>query len=350
MPPNPVFAKEIIMRLAVALCSFCFFISPAAAEQIEVVVESDPNLTVPFGFDFLPDGSLVIADLDGHRVCEVSKAGKVSVIAGDGTKGHRDGSAAQARFNMPHNVVVHARGDLLVSDTQNHCVRRISLKTGEVSTIAGAAEKGSSDGGGLARMARFNQAYHVDATGNGCLLADLGNRRIYRVCGDRIRPLAGNGKKGVPDDGSKALDAPLVDPRAVAADPQGNLWILERTGHALRVVDPKGRIRTVAGTGKAGPASSGPALRCTLNGPKFIWIEKSGDVLIADTDNHCIRRYSRGNETLTTIAGTGKMGKGPPGGLPTETALNQPHGVGVAPDGTIYIADSLNHRVLRVVK
>jgi hypothetical protein len=145
-----------------------------------------------------------------------------------------------------------------------------------------------------------------------------------------------------------AAEAPLVDPRAVARGGDGTVWVLERGGHALRAVNPEGRIRTVAGTGKAGPAADGPALKCTLNGPKFVWAEKAGTVLIADTDNHCIRRYAPGAGTLTTVAGTGERGRGAAGGRPTATALDQPHGVAVDGDGVVFISDSLNHRILKI--
>jgi streptogramin lyase len=134
----------------------------------------------------------------------------------------------------------------------------------------------------------------------------------------------------------------------VALGADGKVWILERSGNALRVIDSRGGIRTVAGTGKAGPASDGPALEGTLSGPKFLWVEKSGDVLIADTDNHCIRRFSPKAGTLSTVAGTGKRGKGPAGDGPIATALDQPHGVAVDRDGTIYVCDSLNKRILKI--
>jgi sugar lactone lactonase YvrE len=320
-----------------------------AAEKMAVVVAGDSLLTVPFGLDFLPDGTLVVADYGGHRVCKVTRDGKVSVLAGDGEKGHRDGKALTARFNGPHNVAVTAAGDVLVSDTLNHCVRRIDGKTGEVSTVAGSPEKGFAGDSGPARDARLDQAYHVCAMAKGFLVADLGNRRVRQVVDGTINTVAGNGKRGVPDDDSPAAAAPLVDPRAVARDVDGNVYVLERSGNALRVVDSQtGRIRTVAGTGKAGPASDGPAPKCTLRGPKYLWVEKNGGVLIADTDNHCIRRYSPTTGTLTTIAGTGKRGKGEAGEAPTATALDQPHGVAVDRDGTIYVSDSLNKRILKI--
>ncbi len=318
----------------------------AADEKVVVLVEDSPLLTTPFGLDFLPDGSLVVADFGGHRVCRLTRDGKVSVLAGAGAKGHRDGPAAGALFNAPHAVAALPNGDVLVADTLNHCIRRVA--GGEVSTVAGAPAPGFAGDGGPAQGARFREAYHVCATPAGFLVADLGNRRIRAVERGKVRTLAGNGQKGVPADGAAAAEAPLVDPRAVARGRDGTVWVLERAGAALRAVDTGGRIRTVAGTGKAGPAADGPALRCTLNGPKFVWAEASGAVLIADTDNHCIRRYAPGSGTLTTVAGTGKRGRGEPGGRPTATALDQPHGVALGPDATLYISDSLNHRILKI--
>jgi sugar lactone lactonase YvrE len=315
-------------------------------QKVEVLVEDNPLLTMPFGLDFLPDGSLVVADFGGHRVCRVTHDRKVTVLAGAGEKGHRDGPAPRALFNAPHAVATLPNGNVLVADTMNHCIRRIA--DGEVSTVAGAPEPGFAGDGGRARDARFRETYHVCTTPTGYLVADLGNRRIRAVEDGNIRTVAGNGKKGAPANGATATEAPLVDPRAVARGHDGRLWVLERSGPALRVVDADGRIHTVAGTGKAGPLADGPGLNCTFNGPKFLWVEASRDVLIADTDNHCIRRYAPGSGSLTTVAGTGKPGRGAPGGRPTATALDQPHGVALSRDGVLYISDSLNHRILKI--
>jgi hypothetical protein len=287
-----------------------------------------------------------LTDFGGNRVSRVTREGKVSVLAGAGEKGYRDGPAAKALFNAPHAVATLPNGDVLVADTINHCIRRIA--SGEVSTIAGTPQPGFAGDGGPARGARFRETYHVCATPAGFLVADLGNRRIRAVEDGKIRTVAGNGEKGVPADGAAAAEAPLTDPRAVARGHDGSLWVLERGGHALRVVDTDGHIRTVAGTGKAGPAANGPGPKCTLNGPKFVWAEGSGAVLIADTDNHCIRRYAAGSGSLITVAGTGKRGRGAVGGRPTTTALDQPHGVALGRDGTLYISDSLNHRILKI--
>jgi hypothetical protein len=132
----------------------------------------------------------------------------------------------------------------------------------------------------------------------------------------------------------------------VAADADGNVYILERAGHALRVVDAGGRIRTVAGTGKAGASGDGgDARRATLNEPKHLCIDKDGAVIIADTDNHVIRKYLPRRGTIVGVAGTGTKGSAGVGGPPEEAELNQPHGVHIGPGGDLYIADSGNHRL-----
>jgi sugar lactone lactonase YvrE len=320
--------------------------SAAAGEKVVVLVENHPLLTTPFGLDFLPDGSLVVADFGGHRVCKVTRAGRVSVLAGAGDKGHRDGPAGRALFHAPHTVAALPQGDVLVADTLNHCVRRIA--GGAVSTIAGSPPAGFAGDRGPARDAHFREVYHLCPAPAGFLVADLGNRRIRAVEDGKVRTVAGDGRKGVPADGAAAAESPLVDPRAVARGRDGRLWIVERGGHALRSVDPDGRIQTVAGTGKPGPAKDGPARKATLRGPKFVWVEKSGDVLIADTDNHCIRRYAPGSGELTIVVGTGRRGCGSAGGRPTATDLDQPHGVAVDRDGVLYVSDSLNHRILKI--
>src|SRR5262249_48361902 len=226
-------------------------------------------------------------------------------------------------------------------------------KTRVVTTIAGG-DKGFTGDGGPAMGARFDQAYHValDADGKGLYICDLGNRRVRRIDikGGTIETVAGNGSRGVPEDGATAKSAPLVDPRAVAVDKAGRLWILERSGHALRVVED-GKVRTAVGTGEKGyTGDGGPGAKARMDGPKFLWIDPAGDVLIADTENHCIRKYAVKDGTIRRQVGTAKKGRGGPGGGADEGALNQGHGVAIGPDGVMYVSDSSNGRVLKTAK
>src|SRR5262249_3860778 len=150
-------------------------------------------------------------------------------------------------------------------------------RTGQITSIAGTGRKGFAGDGGPAVQAEFNGIYCIalDEPGGALYLADLENRRI-RVVDLKtgiVSTVAGNGTKGVPADGAPARDAPLVDPRAVAVDGRGNVYVLERSGHALRVVDRTGKIRTIAGTGTKGDSGNGgDARKATLNGPKHLCV------------------------------------------------------------------------------
>ena len=321
----------------------------AAADRLVLFADGLQN---PFGMDFL-DGQVVLTEFGGHRVIALDKDGKPTVLAGSGKKGSADGVGEQAEFNAPHNLAVAKDGTIYIADTSNHRVRKLDPKTRTVTTIAGG-ERGYAGDGGPAKNARFDQAYHValDAGGKNLFVCDLGNRRIRKIdlSTGTITTVAGNGKRGVPKDGEVATMAPLVDPRVVVADGGGRIWILERSGNALRLVE-HGRFLTVAGTGEKGfSGDGGPAVRARLDGPKYLWVDPDGDVLIADTNNHCVRKFVRSEARIVRVAGTGKKGKGEPGGAPLDVAMNEPHGVAVGPDGTLYVADSMNGRVLKSAK
>lgn len=316
---------------------------------------ADARLDGPFGMDFDRNGNMYIVEMPGQRVLRVDRNGIFTKLGGTGEKGNDgDGApAAKARFNGMHSLAVAANGDIYVADTWNSRIRKIDATTGTVAPFAGTGEKGFSGDGGPAEKARFGNVYCVafDFKGNALYIADLDNRRIRKIDMRTrvVTTVAGNGQRGVPEDGADAHSAPLVDPRAVAVDARGNVYILERSGHALRVVEPNGKVRTVAGTGKAGDSGDGgDARQATLNGPKHLCIDLEGNVLIADTENHRIRKYLPKEGRIAGVAGTGKKGASGLGGLPEQAQLSQPHGVYVHPTGAIYIADSSNNRILKI--
>lgn len=321
---------------------------------------SAARLIEPFGVDFGADGTIYIVEMiHGERLRSINRSGVLTTLAGAmGDKGSTGdgGPARQARFNGMHSLAIGPDGDVYLADTMNNRVRKFDPRTGTVAAFAGTGEKGFGGDGGPARAARFAECYCIafDPAGSGCYLTDLGNRRIRRVemATGLITTVAGNGLRGKPVDGQPAVDQPLVDPRAHAIDGRHNLYILERGGHALRVVDGAGRIRTVAGSGTPGAGGTGGnALLAQMNGPKHLCVDRDGSVLIADTENHRILRYAPGGETLVVVAGTGKKGATGLGGDPRQAELNQPHGVIVHPrTGEIYISDASNARIVKIVK
>lgn len=351
----------------ITLLLACLFASQASAAKIVLVAgggtggdgspATQAKLDSPFGVEFDRDGNLIFVELTGHRVRRIDKRGIVTTLAGTGEKGlgGDGGPAATATFNGMHNLAISPDGGVFLADTWNNCVRRIDPQSGKITTVAGTGQKGFSGDGGPATKAEFGGIYcaslNPDATK--LYLADLDNRRI-RVVDLKtgiVTTVAGNGQKGAPADGSVATDSPLVDPRAVAVDKAGHVYVLERGGHALRVVSPDGAIRTVVGTGKAGlSGDGGDARQATLNGPKHLCVDHDGTVLIADTENHVVRRYNSATGRIDRVAGIGKRGTAGVGGDPLQIEMNQPHGVFVHSDGTLYITDSSNHRILRIEK
>jgi DNA-binding beta-propeller fold protein YncE len=325
------------------------------AEKIAVLASGD--LKEPFAIDWDKSGNAYISEMGGNRISLLDKVGKLSVFAGTGEKGLSGdgGPAAKAQFNGPHHLMFGPDGDLYVADTFNSVVRKIDLKSGIVTRVAGTGKKGFSGEGGPAVNADFGNCFclALDPKGEKLYVCDLDSRRIRAVVlksGITVT-VAGNGQKGVPKDGEDAKAQPLVDPRAVACDSKGNVYILERGGHALRVVDPAGRIRTVAGTGKAGlSGDGGAALQAQMNGPKHLSCDKDDNVLIADTETHTVRLYTPKDGKIRRVAGTGKKGSAGAGGAPEQVELNRPHGATSDPSGAIVICDSDNNRVLRIEK
>lgn len=343
----------------ITLC-LVIFILPGSGEKkipkISIVVgsllpgEGKPDkiknspLSSPFGIDFDSKGNLFIVELGGGRVHKLTPTGNLSLLAGNGTQGYQGDNqiARQATFNGMHNVAVTPSGDIYIADSWNHCIRKINAKTQIISTIAGTGNPGFSGDGGIATQATFNYVMCItlNNTNDKLFVADLKNRRIRTVDlkNGLVETIAGNGNQGVPEDGSLALESPLVDPRAVAVDSKNRIYILERSGHALRIVDRTGNIYTVAGTGEKG-FKDGPALEAQFNSPKHLCIDIDDNVIIADDQNQVIRKFNPQTKIVTTILGQG-IGDPP-------VQLKKPHGVCIEKNH-LYVVDTGNNRILRL--
>jgi DNA-binding beta-propeller fold protein YncE len=314
-------------------------LAPFAAAQKVSLVAGD--LASPFGVEFDSRGNLLIIEYTSS-LRAITPEGKLVTLCGDGQKGNTGdgGPASKARLNGPHAIAVGSDGVVYVADSLNHRIRKIDLSTGVIDAFAGTT-KGYSGDGGPAEAAQFNGIYCIsfNPAKDKLVVTDLENRRV-RVIDMKTRVVslvAGNGAKGVPADGAVAAQAPLVDPRAATMDSKGNVYVLERGGHAMRAVDAAGKIKTLIPPG-------------TIKGPKHLCVDKNDDVIITDTDNHRIVKWLAAEGKLVTIVGTGKKGTDGVGGPPEKLQMNQPHGVYLNAKGVLYVCDSMNNRVLRVEK
>jgi len=311
----------------------------------------------PYGLRIGPDGAMYLCEIGSHCIRRVDlKSGTISTFAGTGEKGYSGdgGPAIKAQMNEPYEVVFDRAGNLLFTDMQVHAIRRIDRKTGIITTIAGTGEAGFSGDGGPATKAQLRQPHSIAlAPDGGLLICDIGNNRIRRVDLKTgiMSTFAGTGEKKATPDGSPLEGTPLNGPRALDVDNHGNLWLVLREGNQIYRIDPKGKkIYHVGGTGEKGnTGDGGDAKLAKLNGPKGISWSPHG-IFIADTENHTIRRLDEKTGVITTVAGTGARGDGPDGKDPLKCQLARPHGILATRDGTVYIDDSENHRLRKLVE
>jgi sugar lactone lactonase YvrE len=368
-------------RGAVVPILFALVLAPAFARaEVRVLVgspagraakEPDPAVTnEPFAVAFDAAGGLYAVEYTrGDRLFRIADpaaaAPQVEFVAGvfrssaDKTAGPPSAAEAAgadalglaARFNGLHDVAIAADGTVYVADTFNHRVCGFDPATGRVRVIAGTGAAGFSGDGGPAAAATFNQAYCATLVpdGSALLIADIKNARLRRIDlgTGTVTTVAGNGTSGRPVDGAAALETPLAGPRAACMAVDGTIYLALREGNAL-VEIKEGVVRTVvnsAGT-KGYGGDGGPAREARLAGPKYVALDAAGRVLVADTENHCIRRYDPVAGTIETVAGTPPRAGATIGADLRSTQLKRPHGCRLDPAGRLVIADSDNDRII----
>jgi streptogramin lyase len=312
------------------------------------------QLNDPGGICRGPDGSLYICDTANHRIRKVTPDGNIATIAGTGEKGWSGdgGPATAAKLNEPYEVRLDGRGNVYWVERLSHTVRKLDVKTGIITTIAGNGAPGFSGDGGPAVAAHLNDPHSIGFDKAGDLyIADVRNHRIRKVMMSTgiISTLSGTGERKPTPDGAALSGTPLSGPRALDFDGDGNLWLALREGNAVLKLDlAQGKVEHIAGNGSKGlSGDGGPAKDAALNGPKGICVAPNGNVYIADTENHAIRMIDISKGTIELVAGTGVRGDGPEGD-PLKCQLNRPHGVFVDAKGALYIGDTETHRVRAV--
>jgi uncharacterized protein (TIGR03437 family) len=308
------------------------------------------SLRGPNGLAVDRAGNLYIVDSDNHRIRKVTPGGIITTFAGNGTGALAGdgGPATAASLRFPIGLALDAAGNLYVADSANHRVRKIGTD-GTINTLAGSTSGFGGDGGpATAAKLTLPRGVAVDGLGN-AYIADSDNHRIRRVSSTGIiTTVAGTGTPDFSGDGGPALLATLYQPFAVAVDASGNFYIADTVNYRVRKVSALGTISTIAGNQfyKYG-GDGGPATAASLNSPLGLAADSAGSLYIADTQNHRVRKVSRAG-IMTTVAGTGAPGYSGDGVAATTAKLKSPKGVALDAAGNLYICDSDNHRIRKV--
>jgi uncharacterized protein YjiK len=314
------------------------------------------ELYYPRAVAFDSSGNLFIADCDNQRIRKVIlSTGVISTIAGNGSAGYNgDGiQSTAAALDYPCAVAVDGSGNLYIADTDNNRIRKVVLSTGLISTVAGNGTFGFSGDGGAATAAELEYPYGiaVDASGN-LYIADSSNNRVREVLAATgvISTVAG-GSYGFAGDGGPATASRLYNPRGVALDSSGNLYIADTSNYRIReIVQASGIINTIAGNGFSSyGGDGGQATAAALNYPQGVTVDSLGNLYIADSNNNRVRRINLSSGVITTVAGAGSSGYSGDSGAATAAMLNSPRGVAVDAAGDLLIADYYNNRVREVV-
>jgi sugar lactone lactonase YvrE len=280
-----------------------------------------------------------------------SDASKTAVSPAAADVAAADVAAADVRLNGLHDLAIAQDGRVYLADTFNHVIRIFDPHTSRVTNLAGLGKPGFSGDGGLATAATFNQPYcgSLSPDGHRLLVADIRNHRLRAIDlrGGTVTTIVGDGRSGKPIDGAPAKETPLAGPRAACEAADGTIYLVLREGNAL-VSIREGRLKTVVNAaGKAGyGGDGGPAREALLKGPKYVCMDREQRVLIVDTENHCIRRYDPATGGIDLVAGVAGQAGTSVGSEWRSTKLRRPHGVRIAPDGRLVVADSDNDRLL----
>ena len=298
-------------------------------------------------------GDIYIADDSNNRIRKLTvSTGILTTVAGTGltTYNGDDIDATTAAINTPEGVGVDGLGNIYIADTANHRLRKVTVSTGKITTVAGTGTPGTGKDGILATTSNLFRpaSVAVDVEGN-IYIADSANHRIRKVSASTglISTVAGTGTRSYNGDNIDATTAQLSAPLAVAVDKNGDIYIADTFNNRLRKVTiSTGKITTIAGTGvNSYNGDNIDATTAMIANPKGVAVDREGNVFIADSENYRIRKVIVSTGKITTIAGTGIAGFTGDGVIAINARLNYVTGIAVDGVDNFYIADTSNHRI-----
>jgi DNA-binding beta-propeller fold protein YncE len=300
-------------------------------------VGEDARFNIPASIAFGSDKALYVVDLQNRRIRRIDRNGQVTTVAGSGQQGATNGSALAASFGNPVGLAWRGN-DLYITDFLNQTIRLLS--NGNLTTAAGTGRRGSADGPAL--QAEFTGPFGMAERNGDLYIIDmpLHRLRVLRASG-QVETLAGGGKGGYQD--GPALQAEFLTPQGVAPGNQGEIYIMDTNNRRIRKLQD-GQVTTVAGTGRQ-EVNDGPALQASFLLPVAGLVDPQGNLYIADGDANRVRKLDpQGN--VTTVLGLQLEGFAD--GAPFDALFNNPRGLAIGLSGELYIADEQNHRIRRL--
>ncbi len=291
-------------------------------------------------------GNIYVADRMNHTIRKIASSGLVTTFAGQpGNLGSADGVGGDAQFCEPAGVAVDGAGNVYVADAANYTIRKIS-RGGLVTTLAGTARSnGSTDGTGSAARFYWPTSVAVDGTGN-VYVADYYNSTIRKITSDGVvTTLAGlPGSRGSTDGTGSGARFNL--PSGVAVDGAGNIYVADSGNHVIRKITSAGVVTTLAGVSGQLGYVDGTGDGARFNSPSGMTVDGAGNLFVADTGNHTIRRVTPAGAVTIVAGSTGVWGSGDSG--VNVAQFHSPQGVAVDGSGFVFVADSGNNTIRKI--
>lgn len=344
-----MFRKNI--KFVIALTAFSLFALCAIPAMAKTIKATETEISLVDGIAVDKKGNLFIAMRDHNIISKVDTNGNMTRFAGTGESGFSGdgGKAIKAQLKSPANLAFDRKGNLYITDRNNHRVRKVDTR-GVITTVAGNGVAGFSGDGGKATEAQLSLPSGVVVDDkNNIYISDRSNDRV-RVVSNKgiITTFAGNGIDDFKGDSGPATKASLSRPFGLALDKKGNLYIADRGNNRIRRVNTQGIILTVAGDGGFFfMGDNGPAYRASVAGPTGVVVDDNGIMYIADRNNNRVRSVDT-QGMIRTIAGTGQQDYNGDAEVARDTNLHLPFGVALDQDGKLLIIDRSHYRIRRV--